>query len=426
MKCSLRFYLFLAGLLLSPLLFGASAVASGGLPDATPEQAGLDAAGLAGITTLLQEFVDNGQVAGAVAAVARNGKLAYLESVGWQDLEQHRAMRTDSIFQIRSMSKPVTAVAALQLIEQGKLKLTDPVSQYIPRFGYLFVFIDPDEPFLSAERKPSREMTIEDLLLNTAGLSHRDSTLYQQRRVRSRGDNLDQLVNKVAGVPLIGDPGEQWVYSISMTVLGRVVELVSGQPLDDYLRDHVFAPLKIQDTAFYVPQDKLDRLTRVYNQAKDGDALSLEAEMDVPITQDPPLLEGAAGLVSTVPDYLRFLQALLNQGELDGARILQAETVAEMTRNHIPERLLPIALNPAAPMLDRGWGYGLAVVIDASKSEFGVNNGEFGWNGSLGTYSWADPQTGTIAILMLQIQPSRAGGIAARFKDQVYHSILLQ
>ena len=145
--------------------------------------------------------------------------------------------------------------------------------------------------------------------------------------------------------------------------------------------------------------------------------------MEIPITQDPPLLEGAAGMVSTVPDYLRFLQALLAHGELDGTRLLEAETVAEMTRNQLDEALLPIALNPAAPMLDRGWGYGLAVVVDASRSSFGVNNGEFGWIGSLGTFAWADPQSDTVAILMMQMQPSDAHGLSGAFKDLVYHSI---
>jgi CubicO group peptidase (beta-lactamase class C family) len=145
--------------------------------------------------------------------------------------------------------------------------------------------------------------------------------------------------------------------------------------------------------------------------------------MDIPITSDPPLLEGAAGLVSTVPDYLRFLQSLLAGGELDGQRILGADTVAQMTRNQIDEALFPFGTNPANPMLDRGWGYGLAVVTDATQSEFGVNNGEFGWNGSLGTFSWADPETGTVAILMLQIQPSNAHGLAGEFKDLVYHSL---
>ena len=192
-----------------PIAGGAAAAPAGGLPAAATDDAGLSAGSLAQIDELLGSAVQSGQVAGVVAGVARHGKLVYLESFGWQDIEQQQAMAIDSIFQIRSMSKPITAVAALQLIEQGRMKLDDPVSRYIPRFAFQFVYVDPDEPFLSAERKPVRPMTIEDLLLNTAGLSHRNSVLYQQRRVRDRGDSLEQLSNKVAGVPLIGDPGAQ-------------------------------------------------------------------------------------------------------------------------------------------------------------------------------------------------------------------------
>lgn len=395
----------------------------GGLPGADPQSLGIDPRNLEQITRLLQQHVEDGLIAGAVAGIARNGEVAYLESIGWQDVEKQQPMQDSSVFQIRSMSKPITAVAALQLIEQGKLSLDDPVSRYIPRFGYMFVFINPDEPFLSAERKPEREMTIRDLLLNTAGLSHRNSALYRQRDVRNRADSLEQLANKVAGVPLIGDPGKQWVYSISITVLGRVVEIVSGQALDDYLQENVFGPLEMADTGFFVPADKVQQLARPY-QVPDGDQpLTRIDEMEIPITQDPPLLEGAAGMVSSVPDYLRFLQALLNQGELDGARVVQSTTVQEMTRNQVDQALFPFGTNPDQPMLDRGWGYGLAVVVDASESAFGVNNGEFGWNGSLGTFSWADPETGTVAILMMQIQPSRAHGLSGKFKDLVYHSI---
>ena len=407
------------------LFFSASmhAAPPGGLPMADPQSIGIDPGRLGQITELLQRHVDDGLIAGAVAGVARHGEVAYLESIGWQDVEQQLPMQDGSIFQIRSMSKPITSMAALQLIEQGRLSLDDPVSRYIPRFGFMFVYINPDEPFLSAERKPEREMTIRDLLLNTAGLSHRNSALYRQRGVRSRADNLERLVDKVAGVPLIGDPGKQWVYSISITVLGRVIEVVSGQALDDYLQEHVFGPLEMDDSGFFVPEEKVARLARPYQVPDGGQPLTRIDEMEIPITQNPPLLEGAAGMVSSVPDYLRFLQALLNQGELDGATVLQAATVQEMTSNQVDQALFPFGTNPAQPMLDRGWGYGLAVVVDASKSPFGVNNGEFGWNGSLGTFSWADPQTGTVAILMLQVQPSRAHGLSSKFKDLVYHSI---
>lgn len=395
-----------------------------GLEKGLPEDLGFSSRRLELLHEMLAQHVEDGRVAGLVAGVARNGKMVYLESMGWNNIEQQNLMLDNSIFQIRSMSKPITAVAAMQLVEQGKMKLTDPVSKYIASFGEMQVFLDPDEPDFSKTRPSQREMTIADLLLNTAGLSHRFGALYRQNEVRSRTDTLEQLVEKVAAVPLIGDPGEQWVYSISVTVLGRVIEVVSGQSFDEYLHDYVYAPLQMIDTAFYVPQDKSSRLARAYRIAAQGRSLNMLPEMGVPITEDPPLLEGAAGIVSTVPDYLRFLQALLNGGELDGERILKRETVDLMTQNHIDESLMPFGTNPNNPMLDRGWGYGMAVVVDATKSAYGTNNGEFGWSGSLGTFAWADPVSGTSAVIMLQIEPAGAYSISSKFKSLVHQSMI--
>jgi CubicO group peptidase (beta-lactamase class C family) len=373
---------------------------------------------------MLAQHVEDGRVAGLVAGVARHGKVVYLESMGWNQIEQGNSMLENSLFQIRSMSKPITAVAAMQLVEQGKMKLGDPVSKYIPSFAEMQVFLDPVAADFTQTRASEREMTIEDLLLNTAGLSHRFGALYRQNEVRSRGDTLEELVEKVATVPLVGDPGEQWVYSISLTVLGRVIELVSGQEFDDYLDEHVYGPLKMTDTAFYVPDEKAERLARAYRVSSTDRSLSLLPQMAIPITEDPQLLEGAAGIVSSVPDYLRFLQALLNGGELDGERILQTGTVESMTQNQVPEALMPFGSNPNNPMLDRGWGYGMAVVVDETMSAYGTNNGEFGWSGSLGTFSWADPVSGTSAVIMLQIQPSGAYNIASKFKAMVHQSMI--
>lgn len=413
-------------LLLSMIALCAASVASnaGGLERGAAEELGFSSQRLALAHEMLTQHVEDGRVAGLVAGVARHGKIVYLESIGWSNIEQESAMREDSIFQIRSMSKPITAVAVMQLVERGELRLDDPVSDYIPSFAGMRVFQDPEAPDFSQTRPSKREMTIEDLLLNTAGLSHRFGALYRQNEVRSRGDSLEALVEKVAAVPLIGDPGEQWVYSISLTVLGRIVELVSGQKFDDYLNEKVYAPLQMTDTAFFVPAHKAQRLASTYLVSSDDRSLSLLPPMAIPITQDPPLLEGAAGIVSTVPDYLRFLQALLNGGELEGGRILRTETVSTMTSNHIPEALMPFGTNPNNPMLDRGWGYGMAVVVDASKSAWGTNNGEFGWSGSLGTFSWADPVSGTSVVIMLQIQPAGAYNIASKFKTMVHQSMI--
>lgn len=394
------------------------------LPRAAAESVGMSSSRLALLDTVLRQHVRDGHVAGLVAGVVRHGKVVYLESMGAADLEQATAMRDDSLFQIRSMTKPITSLAVLQLVQAGKLRLEDPVSDYIPSFAELQVFVSPEDPDNSALRAPARAVSIEDLLLNVGGISHRFGALYRSRGVRSRSDTLEQLVEKVAAVPLMGDPGSVWIYSESATVLGRVVEIVSGQKFDAYLQQHVFTPLVMPDTGFFVPPNKVDRLARLYQAPAGAQGLVRAPPMAVPITTNPALLEGSAGLVSTVPDYLRFLQSLLNAGELDGQRVLSPALVDQMTRNHIAKDLLPIALAPDNPMLALGWGYGFTVVIDPSESDYAVNMGEFGWNGSLGTFSWADPVSGTIAVLMLQIEPSSAYSLSAQFKALVAQALI--
>jgi CubicO group peptidase (beta-lactamase class C family) len=413
-----------AGLACALLTIPTLALSQTALMAAAPESVGVSSQRLELIDTMLQQHIDDGRVPGLVAGVARHGKIVFLKSYGWQDIEARSPMQDNSIFQIRSMSKPITAMAALQLVEKGKISLSDPVSKYIPSFSEVTVFNNPNAMDLNDTRAPSREITVEDLLLNTAGLSHRFSALYRENEVRSRADTLEQLADKVAAIPLIGDPGQQWVYSISITLLGRIIEIASGQAFDTYLDENLFGPLAMVDTGFYVKPNQLNRLARAYKLAQPGQALELLPPMAIPITQKPALMEGAAGILSTVPDYLRFLQALLNHGELNGQRILSAASVNAATTNHIPDKLLPIGTNPNAPMLDRGWGYGLSVVVDESKSPYGANNGEFGWAGSLGTQAWADPETDMAVVIMLQVQPSSAYAIVSKFKAMVYQSVI--
>jgi CubicO group peptidase (beta-lactamase class C family) len=415
----------ITAVLLASLLLMNSASASG-LPVATPEEQGMSSARFRLLTNLLRQYVEEGKVAGLVAGVSRNGHIVYLESMGSQEIhaEQRVPMQADSIFQIRSMSKPIVSLAAMQLIESGQLRLNDPVAMYIPSFAEMRVFENPEDFENSATIVPSRQLTIEDLLLHTGGLSHRDDPLYRSHQVRSRADTLEQLVEKVAAVPLMADPGKRWIYSISTTVLGRVVEIVSGAKLDEYLVQNILGPLQMADTGFYVSPERVGRLARIYQIPREGRPLEQIPEMDIPITVNPPLLEGAAGMVSTVPDYLRFLQAFLNNGELDGARVLSSAGVAAMTQNQLPAAVMPIGFSARNPMRDTGWGYGFSVITDNRHSAFAVNNGEFGWNGSLGTFSWADPQTGTVAVLMLQVVPSGAYGLSGLFKSLVAQTII--
>lgn len=372
------------------------------LPRATPESVGFSAAHLIAATTLLNQFVTDKKIAGAVAAVARNGKLAYLEAVGAQTLDTRTPMTERSLFRIYSMTKPVTAVAVMMLHEEGRFRLDDPIVRYLPVFREAIVVDSAN----AAPRQPSRAITVEDLLLHTSGLSHRTSDLYRNAQVRSREIPLTKFVENVARTPLMEDPGTRFRYSEATTVLGRLVEIWSGRPFDVFLEERIFRPLKMTDTVFTVDSDRRPRLTTVYAPEQNGGLVPTEIEV-VPFTERPALVEGAVGLVSTVPDYLRFAQMMLNKGQLDGARILKAETVDQITANGLPAAVLKLR--------GGGMGWGLAnvnVVIDPASSL----RGEYGWDGTAGTIFWIDPAREMITILMTPSAPANPDGIRQKFK----------
>lgn len=387
---------------------------------AESEVDGFSTKGLDRVEFWLRDLATEKKISGAVFGVMQGGEVIRVSAVGKRDIEKDLPMEVDSLFQIRSMSKPITTVAALQQIEKDRLSLDDKVSRYIPSFNAVTVFKDPDTHDFSQTRPPNRAITVADLMKNTAGLSHRFSQLYRDNDVRLRSDSLATLANKVAKVPLIADPGEQWIYSISMTILGRVIEIVSGAPLDEVLAESIFKPLGMADTGFFA--NNSDRIARAYRAPGGSSGLQRLPRMRIPIEEKPPLLEGAVGLVSTVPDIMNFFQALLNQGELTGKRILERGSVVEMTRNQIDPHLMPFGINPTSPMLDRGWGYGIGVVTDSSKSAFPVNDGEFAWSGSLGTFAWADPLEKTVFVLMLQQYPSNAFDISNEFRRRLFEA----
>jgi CubicO group peptidase (beta-lactamase class C family) len=372
------------------------------LPRVTPESVGLSSPRLREATDLLRQFVAERKIAGAVAAVARNGQLAYLDAVGAQDLETRTPMDARSIFRIYSMTKSVTAVAAMMLQQEGRFSLGDPVAKYLPAFERVSVFETPDGP----TRRPSRAMTVEDLLLHTSGLSHRTSDLYQRAAVRSRAIPLPAFVENIVRVPLMEDPHTRFRYSEATTVVGRLVEVWSGKPLDAFLEERVFRPLGMADTGFWVRPDQRPRLTRVYAPAPGGLApIEIEA---VPFTERPALIEGAVGLVSTVPDYLRFAQMLLNRGTLDGVRILNASTVDTMVVNGLADAIVKAR---------GGVGWGLANVNVAA-------DGEYGWDGTAGTIFWVDPARQMITVLMTQIAPANPDSLRQRFKTLVQQAVV--
>ena len=289
----------------------------GGMPRATPESVGMSGERLQAATALLRQFVADRKIIGAVAAVARRGKVVYLEPVGLQSLESKAPMTEASLFRVYSMTKAVTAVGVMMLVEQGKVRVSDPVSKYLPEFKNVKV----QEGGTGPARPPSREINVHDLLLHTSGLSHRTSDLYRERQVRSRSVGLPQFVTNITNAPLLEDPGTRFRYSEATTVLGRVIEVVSGQSFDWFVAERILKPLGMNDTTFWVEGEARQRLATVYQRAKDGSIAPFEIE-EVPFTQKPVLIEGAVGLVSTAGDFLRFSQMLLNKGELNGVRLL--------------------------------------------------------------------------------------------------------
>jgi CubicO group peptidase (beta-lactamase class C family) len=404
-----------APLLMAVWLAGALTVSSAGpdpLPRATPESVGLAAAPLSEATALLARFVAEHKIAGVVAAVARRGKLAYLEAAGFQNLEARTPMTERSLFRIYSMTKSVTAVAVMILLEEGRFALTDPVSRYLPEFAWVTVATDG-----ATTRAPARPITIADLLLHTSGLNHRTSDQYRRARVRSRSIALPQFVENIVRVPLMEDPGTRYRYSESPTVLGRLVEIWSRQPFEVFLAERVFGPLGMSDTGFAARDGAAARLTTVYAPVAGGlQPVDLE---EVPFTERPALIEGAVGLLSTVPDYLRFAQMLLNLGELGGVRILQKETVQSMVGNGLPDEVL------RARGGVMGWGLAnVNVVIDPAGLRYPANRGEYGWDGSAGTIFWIDPGKDLISILMTQSSPPNPDSLRQRFKTLVQSSLV--
>ena len=384
------------------------------MPRATPDAVGMSAERLQLATAVLRQYVADRKIAGAVAAVARRGKLVYLEPVGLQSFESKARMTERSLFRIYSMTKAVTATAVMMLVEEGKLRLTDPASKFLPEFKNAMV----QEGGTGASRKPSREITIQDLLLHTSGLSHRTSELYRRLQVRSRSIALPQFVVNITKAPLMEDPGTRFRYSEATTVLGRIVEVVAKQDFDTFVTVRILQRLGMSDTGFWADVAARPRLTTLYQRAQDGTIAPFEIE-EVPFTEKPALMEGAVGLLSTAEDFVRFSQMLLNKGELGGVRLLKPETVATMTVNAL-----------SAPILKEkggnvGWGLAnVDVVVGDGSRGYLTAIGEYGWDGSAGTFFAVDPSKELVVTLMTQSLPANPDQLRQKFKAAVLQSIV--
>ncbi len=378
------------------------------LPSASPDSVGLATAQLAEVDALLQSYVDKGNLAGVVMLIARDGKVAHAGVYGKMDIETGQAMRRDALFRIYSMTKPITGAALMMLYDEGRFKLDDPVGKYLKGFNDLKVYAgkDGDEVKL-AEAK--RSVTIRDLMCHTAGLAYGlfpaspVDDMYKQAKLLDRGQNLDSMVERLVKIPLAAQPGEKWMYSIAVDVQGKLIETLSGKPLDEFFAERVFKPLRMNDTAFFVPTGELDRLTVNYTK-KDGKLSPVDGSKTSQFATKPALFSGGGGLVSTADDYLRFAQMMLNRGQLDGVRLLKPETVDLMARNHLEEKLIPIRVGPLS-LPNMGFGLDFAVRMKADEGEPG-SLGEFWWAGAASTQFFIAPREKMICVGMTQFMPA--------------------
>ncbi len=383
----------------------------------SPQSVGLNEERLALIPPHLNRYVDEGKIPGYLVMVARQGRPAFLHRYGLRNVEAGLPVEEDTIFRFYSMTKPITSVALLMLYEQGLFQLNDPVSRFIPEFKQMEVYVSGEGENM-VTRPPEREVSIRDLFTHTAGLTygfvggHPVADLYTQRNIQ--GGTLQEMVEHLAELPLLFDPGTKWNYSVATDVLGYLVEVISGQPLDTFFDERIFQPLGMVDTGFYVPPEKLDRFAACYDYAQDengGDTfVSTNHSSNDRYDSRPQFLSGGGGLVSTISDYLRFTQMMLNKGALGGQRILGRKTIELMTSNHLPNNSdlagMGMPVFSETPFDGIGFGLGVSVVLDPAASQILGSAGEYAWGGLASTAFWIDPVEEMVVIFLTQLIPS--------------------
>ena len=375
----------------------------------SPETVGFSAEGLEHLHTVLQQAVDQKQIAGIVSILARHGKIVDYRSYGMRDMASGAAMSKDTIFRDYSMTKPVTGVAMMILFEQGKWLPTDPIAKYIPAFAHLKVYKGAGASGQMTVEDPDHPPTMAELMSHSAGFSYGIfgdvpvDKMYRDQKVLESA-NLQEMIDKLAKIPLAYQPGKAWRYSLSMDIEGYIVEKLSGQSLPDFLRDHLFQPLSMKDAGFYVPANKRSRFVTAYTMAPNWQLTPVPPSPDGNYEKQPAMPSGGGGLVSTAEDYYRFAQMLVNGGALNGTRILAPATVKLMTSNHLAPSLLTgefgIGLQIMRPGL--GYGYNCAVEYDPPLANLPDGKGTFYWDGAAGTWFWVDPTNDIVFIGMIQ------------------------
>jgi CubicO group peptidase (beta-lactamase class C family) len=366
-----------------------------------------------------------------VTLVARHGRVVHTNAMGAKDMASGEVLRTDTIFRIFSMTKPVTGAAMMILHDAGLWSPDDAIAKHLPEFAAVKVFAGLDAAGKPQLEEPDHAPTLRELLTHTAGLSYGfDQTnpldvLYREADVWQSG-SLAEMSRRVGGLPLAYQPGSKWLYSLSMDIQGAIIERLSGQSLPDFMQARIFGPLGMVDTAFHTPPDKVARRATLYRKSKSRGL----AEADNPLMKDretpPPLASGGGGLVSTAADYARFAQMLLNGGELNGARVLSAEAVTLMTANHLPAWMLDAGFGVGQQRIRPGFGYGFdgAVFTDPEKAGVPVGQGTYQWDGAAGTWFWIDPKNDLLFVGMIQLLSETAPPLQAMTQKLMAEAIL--
>jgi CubicO group peptidase (beta-lactamase class C family) len=384
-----------------------------------PEDVGLSSSQLDRIEAVTQKYVESGTVPGAVMLVARRGKIAWYKTMGFRDRAAKEPMRPDSIFRIYSMTKPIVSIAAMMLVEEGRMQISDPVSKYLPEIGNMKVGVESEKDGKATMDlvDPAREMTVQDLLRHTSGLIYgtRGKSLvnaaYIDAKIGDRSASNEEFVAKLSRLPLRFSPGDRWEYGVSTDVLGRVVEVVSGKTLGEFLNERIFAPLGMTDTGFYVTADKLNRAAQPWQMPE---APPMTPRFDV--AQKPRFESGGGGLTSTMEDYLRFAIMVADGGDFAGKRLLGKQTIEFMTADHTRAR-------PGRPP---GLGFGLGFEVRTSVGDAALPGslGEYGWAGNAGTLFWIDPKEQLIAIYMVQVDDRVRIMLRNQFRTMVQSAII--
>jgi CubicO group peptidase (beta-lactamase class C family) len=400
------------------------------LREALPESVNVSSERLNRIDSMLLHSIENRWIAGAVGFIARDGKIIYNRSFGVSDLENKLPMQADNIFRIASQTKAIVSVAAMMLFEEGKFLLDDPISKYIPEFAHQQVLDKFNEKDTTYSTIPAnREITVRDLLTHTSGIDYADigtpvmCAIYSKAGIPAGfGDKgiifddkmvLSDKMKALGKLPLIHQPGEKWTYGLNIDVLGYLIEVLSGEGLDQYLKKYLFEPLGMNDTWFYLPEDKHGRLVKVNSESADRLVITIPQEMvNYPLSKGT-YFSGGAGLSSTTKDYAIFLQMLLNKGEYNGKRLLSRRTVELITCNQIGDLNLGV---------DK-FGLGFQITTERGQAVLGVSEGSFAWGGYFGTTYWADPKERLVCLLFMQQSPLSHGEIQSKFRALVYQTL---